>query len=76
MDQRLHGRQQQRGTEPADDRPEDHDRGNALGQGHRQSPDRVGQEAQDVRPPASDQIADLAVDQDERSGDERLKCDR
>ena len=76
VDQRLHRRQQQRGAQAADDRPEDHDRRDALRHGHRQRADRVGQEAQDVRPLAADQIADLAVDQDERRRDERLERDR
>ena len=44
--------------------------------GHRQRADRVGQQADHVRPLAADQIADLAVDQDERRRDERLERDR
>ena len=62
--------------EPADDRPEDDDRGQALRQRHRQGADRVGQQTEDVRPLAPDQIADLAADQDERSRDQRLERDR
>ena len=75
VDQRLHGRQQQRGPEPADDRPEDDDRGQALGQRHGQRPDGVGEQPQDVGPLAADQVADLAVDQDERRRDQCLERD-
>ena len=42
VDERLHRGQQQRRAEPADDRPEDDDGGEALGDGHRQGADRVG----------------------------------
>ena len=76
VDQRLHRGQQQRRAEPADDRPEDDDRGQALGEGHRQRADRVAEQAQHVRPLAADQVADLAADQDERGRHERLERDR
>ena len=76
VDQRLHRRQQQRGAEAADDRPEDDDRGQALGERHRQRADRVRQQTQHVRPLASEQVADLAADQDERGGDQGLERDR
>ena len=76
MDERLHGRQQERGAEATDDRPEDDDRREALGEGHRQGTDRIRQQAQHVRPLASEEVADLAADQDERSRDQRLQCDR
>ena len=76
VDERLHRRQQQRRAEPADDRPEDDDRGQALGQGHRQRADRVAEQTQHVGPLAADQVADLAADQDERRRHQRLQRDR
>ena len=60
VDQRLHRGQQQRRAQPADNRPEDDDRREALGERHRQGTDRIGQQAQHVRALAPDQIADLA----------------
>ena len=76
VDQRLHRRQQQRGAEAADDRPEDDDRRQALGERHRQGADRVAEQPEDVGPLAPDQVADLAADQDERGRDQRLERDR
>ncbi len=76
VDQRLHGRQQQRGADPAEDRPEDDDRGQALGERHRQRADGIGEQADHVGPFAADQVADLAVDQDERRRDQRFEGDR
>ena len=76
VDQGLHRGQQQRRPEPADDRPEDDDRGQALGERHRQGSDRVGEQPEHVGPLAPDQIADLAADQDERSRHQRLQRDR
>ena len=76
VDQGLHCGQQQRRPEPADDRPEDNDRGQALSQRHRQGSDRVGTEPEHIGPLAPEQIADLAADQDERSGHQRLERDR
>ena len=76
VDERLHSGQQQRGAEAPDDGPEDDDRGQALCERHRQSADRVGEQTQHVGPLASDQIADLAADQDERGRDQRLERDR
>ena len=76
VDERLHRRQEERRAEAADDRPEDDDRREALRQRHRQRADRVRQQAEDVRPLAPDEVADLAADQDERGGDERLERDR
>ena len=70
VDQRLHRGQQQRGAEAADDRPEDDDRRQILGEGHRHRPDRVAQQTQHVRPFAAEEVADLAADQDERRGDQ------
>ena len=61
---------------PPIDRPEDDDRGEALGERHRQRPDRVGEKTQDVRALAADEIADLAADQDEGGRHERFECDR
>ena len=76
VDQRLHRGKQQRGAEPADDRPEDDDRQQALGERHRDRADRVAEQADHVGPLAADQVADLAPDQDERRRDERLERDR
>ena len=76
VDERLHRRQQQRCAEPAEDRPEDDDRDQVLRERHRQRADRVAEQAEDVRPLAADQIADLAADQDERGRNQRLERDR
>ena len=76
VDERLHRRQQQRGAQPTDQRPEDDDRGQALGQRHRQGADGVTQQAQHVGPLTPDEIAQLAADQDERGGHECLQRDR
>ena len=76
MDQGLHRRQQQRRAEPTDDRPEDDDRGQTLGEGHRQGADRVAEQTQHVGLLAADQVADLAADQDERGRHQRLQRDR
>ena len=76
VDQRLHRGQQERRAEPADDRPEDDDRGQALGERHRQGADGVAEQAQHVGPLAADEVADLAADQDERGRDQRLERDR
>ena len=76
VDERLHRREQQRRAEAADDRPEDHDRGEALGQGHRQGADGIGQQPEDIGALAPDQVADLAADEDERRRDQRLQRDR
>jgi len=43
VDQRLHRRQQERRAKPAHDRPEDDDRGEPLGQRHRNPADRVAE---------------------------------
>jgi hypothetical protein len=76
MDERLHGRQQERGAEAADDRPEDDDRRQAPREGHRQRAERIRQQTQHIRPLAPEQVADLAADQDERSRDQGLERDR
>ena len=44
--------------------------------GHRRGADRVGEQPQDVRPLAADEVGHLAADQDERGGDQRLERDR
>ena len=49
VDQRLHRGQQQRRAEPADDGPEDDDRGQALRERHRQRADRVAAAARGRR---------------------------
>ena len=76
VDEGLHRGQQQRGTEPADHGPEDDDRGHALSERHRQRTDGVREQTEDVRLLPADEVADLAADQDERGGDERLERDR
>ena len=76
VDERLHRGEQERRAEAAEDRPEDDDRPQVLGEGHRQGADRVAEQAQDVGLLAPDQVADLAADQDERRGDEGLEGDR
>ncbi len=76
VDEGLHRRQQERGAEAADDRPEDDDRRQVLGEGHRHSAGRVRQQTHDISPLATEEVADLAADQDERSGDQRLERDR
>ena len=48
----------------------------ALGQGHRQRAKGVGEQAEHIRPLATDEVADFAVDQDERGGNQRLERDR
>ena len=50
VDQRLHRRQQQRRAEPADDRPEDDDRGQALRQRHRHARRRRSRAGRGRRP--------------------------
>ena len=76
VDEGLHRGQQQRGAEAADERPEHDDRRQALGERHRHRADRVAEETQDVRPFASEQVTDLAADQDERRRHQRLERDR
>ena len=76
VDERLHGRQQQRRPEPADHCPEHDDRGQALGERHGHGADGVTQQAEHVGPLAAEEIADLAADQDERGGDQCLQRDR
>ena len=72
MDQRLHRREIERRSEPTENRPEDDDRRQALRKHHRQRPNRVEHHADHERALASEQIADLAADQNERGGHERL----
>ena len=64
MNEGLHGRQQERGTDATEHRPEDDDRGQTLGQGqgHRRSADGVAEQAQHVRPLAPHEIAEFAAD--------------
>ena len=76
VDERLHGRQQQRGADPTQHCPEDDDRGQALGERHRQGADGVAEQTQHVGPLAPDEIADLAADQDERGGHQCFQRDR
>ena len=72
VDQRLHRREIERGAEPAEDRPEDDDRRQALREHHRERPDGIEHHADDERALASEEITELAADQDERCGYERL----
>ena len=76
VDEGLHRREQQRGPEAADDRPEDEDRHEALRQGHRQRAERVAAQTEHVGALPADQVADLASDQDERGRNERFGRDR
>ena len=76
VDEGLHRREQQRCAEAADDRPENEDRHEASRQGHREGADRVAEQAEHVRAFPTDQVADLAPDQDERGRDERFGRDR
>ena len=76
VDERLHGGQQERRADPAHNRPEDDDRGQALGERHRQGADGIAEQTQHVGPFAPDEIPDLAPDQDERGRDQRLERDR
>src|SRR5262249_5925334 len=75
VDEGLHRRQEQRGAGAADERPEDDDRRQALGEHHRHGTDRVADQPQHVGAPAADQVSDLAADQDERRRDQRLQGD-
>ena len=76
VDERLHGRQEQRRTDPAHDGPEDDHGRQALGQRHRQRPDGVPAQSQHVGALAPDQVPHLAADQDERGRDQGLQRDR
>jgi hypothetical protein len=76
VDQRLHRRQEQRRAQPADDRPADDDRQQALRERHRERARRVPEQAEDVGALAAEQVGDLAPDQDERGRDERLQRNR
>ena len=76
VDERLHGRQQEGGPEAADDRPEDDDRGQALGERHGQGADGIREQADHVGALAAHEIAHLRVDQDEGSRDQGLQGDR
>ena len=76
VDQRLHGGQQERGAEPTENGPEDDDRRETLGEGHRDGTDGVAEETEHVGALAPEEVADLAADQDERGRDQRLEGDR
>ena len=76
VDQGLHRGEQERRSEAADDRPEDDDRDEGLRERHRQRADRIAEEAEDVRPLAAEEVADLAADQDEGRRDECFERDR
>jgi hypothetical protein len=75
VDERLHRRQEERGADPADHGPEHDDGDEVLGQRHRHGADGVAEQTEHVRPLATEQVADLAPDQDECRGDERLEGD-
>jgi hypothetical protein len=72
VNQRLHGGEIQRRAEPPDDGPEEDDRGQALTDHHRQSAGRVENEADHVGTLAAEQVPELAADQDEGGGYQRL----
>ncbi len=76
VDQGLHGGQEEGGAEPAEDRPEENHRDQGLRERHRQGAEGVGEQTDHVGPFAPDEVPDLAVDQDERGGDQRLERDR
>ncbi len=76
VDERLHAGQQQGGPQPAEDRPEDDDRGQALGKCHCERADRVAEEPEHIGALATEEIADLAADQDERRGHQRFERNR
>jgi hypothetical protein len=66
VDEGLHRGQQERRADPTHHCPEDDDRGQALGERHRQGADGIAEQTQHVGSLAPDKIADLAADQDER----------
>jgi hypothetical protein len=76
VDERLHGGQQQRCAQAADDRPDDEDRDEVLGDRHGKGAGGVAEQAEHVGALGPDEVADLAADQDERGGDQRLERDR
>ncbi len=76
VDEGLHRGQQQRCPQASEDRPEDDDGDQVLGQRHRQGAGGVGKQAQDVGALATDEVAHLAADQDERGRDQGLEGDR
>ena len=76
VDERLHGGEEERSADATDERPEHDDRSDALGQRHRQRADHVAEEPEHVRTLPADQVADLAPDEDEGRGHQRLERDR
>ena len=76
VDECLHPRQEQRCAEATDDRPEDDDRSQVLGEGHGHRADGVADEAEHVGALATDQVSDLAADQDEGGRDQGFERDR
>ena len=76
VDEELHGRQQQRRAQPTQHGPEDDDRGQALGECHRQGTDGITEQPQHIGPLAPEEITHLAADQDERGRHQRLQRDR
>ena len=72
VDQRLHRREIEGCAQPAEDRPEDDDRRQALREHHRERTDGVEHHADDERAFTPEQVTDLAADEDERSGHERF----
>ena len=76
VDEGLHGGQQERRADPAHHRPEDDDRGQALGERHGQGADGVAEQAEHVGPLTPDEVADLAADQDEGGRHQRFERDR
>ena len=76
VNQRLHRRQVQRGAQSTDDGPEHDDRRQTLREHHRQSAEHVQEQTGPIGALAAEEVADLAADQDEGGGDQRLDRDR
>ena len=76
VDQRLHRREVERGAEAPDDGPEDDDGGQALREHHRERAHGIQDQPDHVGALATEEVADLAADQDEGGRRERLDRDR
>ena len=76
VDERLHGRHEQRRTEATQHGPEDDDGEQVLGEHHRDRAGGVAEQAEHVRALATEEVAELAADEDERSRHEGFEGDR
>ncbi len=74
VDQRLHRRKEQGGAETPEDAPEDDHWHQAGGNGHRQCPNRICDEADHIGSLPADQVSHLAADQNERRRNQGLDC--